>query len=142
MTPYSFAQEMAEDLKALKLELGPVLPQLGDIVVDCAGIWVSVTNTSEQDLVDGAPHCGAADMADVQIVGAFECSITSDDEGLTDPELLADVSARLDVVGERLREYTDLRMENTYPDSTFSGIQFQNTGGLGMVVVSFTTPIP
>jgi hypothetical protein len=142
MTPYEFALDIADRIKPLGVPT-PVMAQLGGIIIDCQGSWVTITNVSEQELVEGTASCGVVEMADIEIVAAFECSITSDDEGLTDPAKLAAVAAEQDVVGVALVDFVRDEIKKSFVDAQFGGIQFaNNTGGLATVIVSATLPIP
>ena len=117
-----------------------MLPQVGDIVADCEGTWVSVTNYEEHDVFN-SPACGMVEMADLSIIGAFNCSVTSDQEGITDPALLAEVSATMDQIGTAITDFVKEYVKGTFVEGSFNGVQYVNNGGLGMVIVSFTAPI-
>lgn len=140
MTPYEFAQALAADSRLAALP-HPVLPQLGDVVVDCEGTWVSVTSVNSET-VAGSAACGIIEMADVTLVSAFECSITADDDGLTDPTKLAEVSAKMDVIGTALRDFAEEIVAAGFVEGNVNGTQYVNTGGLGIVTVTLTTPVP
>jgi hypothetical protein len=138
MTPYEFAQDLRDDLDTLTVPK-QVLAQVGDIIIDCQGTWVTVANTTRQDLIPGSPHCGQIDMGDIQIAAAFECSLTSDETGITDPDKLAKVSQEQSNIADTLTTYIGQVIGR---DGTFSGIQFQNNGNLGIVIATFSMPIP
>jgi hypothetical protein len=145
VTPYEFAQDIRDDLQPpIWTNLPqPVLPQVGDIIVDCEGTWVSVINVDEQDVFELGPGCEQmVEMADIQIIAAIECSMTGDDDGLTDPVLLADVSTRLDAVGVTLTKFARDLVKSGVAEDTFNGIQYQNTGNLGIVTVTLSAPVP
>ena len=146
MTPYEFAEALAADLATLplpKFESGSkVLAQVGDIIVDCEGTWVTINNVSEQLVDDRNRHCGSAEVADIQIASAFACAFTADDTGITDPDKLAEVSKQQSRISTILTEFAKAIAANSFPEGTLQGIQYGNTGGLAIVTVSFTASVP
>lgn len=146
MTPYEFAQALAADLDTLPLPKfesgGKTLAQVGDVIVDCEGTWVTINNVSERLIDDRNRSCGSAEVADIQIASAFACAFTADDTGITDPVQLAKVSAEQSRISTVLTEYAKAIAAQSFPEGTFQGIQYGNTGGIAIVTVSFTASVP
>jgi len=144
VTPLNFAQDLAADLSHL-----PLPPefhgQLGEIVVPCAGTYVSALTTAEVNPhgdLGTAAHCDRIQMADISVVVARECANVANDDGTTNWEAQDAVSASMDADGEMLRDWAEkIRADAWYVQGVVT-VTYTITGAMQMVILSFTTPVP
>jgi hypothetical protein len=114
MTPYEKAQQFLESLEGRAAAQVPVveLPtiryaQIGTPDMACASVIVGVTTINPDAADEGPVVCDASQLATFLIVVCLECSWTADEEGINDPVLVADASARLDVIGQFLWDWAN-----------------------------------
>lgn len=141
MTPLEFAEQLAKELDALSLP-DPVYAQLGDIIVDCQGTTVSVMNLAEQDLVPGAPDCGVVEFADIIVIAARECANVANEDGTTNHEAMASVSATMDADGAILLDWADIKMQEALMTLGRPTLTYSIQGGIAFVTLSITLPVP
>ena len=103
MTPLRFAQALAADLSTLPVPT-PIHAQLGDVVVPCAGTYVSILNQTEVDLGN---NCDKIQMAEVVVVAARDCANVSYDDGTTNWDAQNAVSAQMDFDADLLLEQAE-----------------------------------
>lgn len=145
MSPLEFAQALVDDLKARYGQPPtpqlpePYLAQLGDLVIDCPGTFVTILSKSEQDL---GGNCGSVATADVVAAIARDCAHVANEDGTTDHAAMTAVSAGMDHDAEILQEWGD----KLYAESWFRlgrpTITFVVQGGLAVVTMNVTLPIP
>ena len=145
MSPFEFAQALIEDLKARYGQPPdpqlpePYLAQLGDLVIDCAGTFVTILSKSEQDL---GGNCGSVAMADVVAAISRDCANVALDDGTTDHDAMNTVSAGMDHDAEILQEWGDKLYAESWFRLTRPVITFIVQGGLATVTMNVTLPIP
>lgn len=141
MTPLEFARQLVKELDELAVP-DPLHAQLGDVIVDCEGTIVSITNKTEQVLTEGAPQCGVIELADIVVVAARECSNVANDDGTTDWAKMDAVSASLDHDGAILEDWADGKMAEAFFRLGRPVITYTIQGGIAFVTLTMTLPIP
>ena len=155
MTPLQFAQSLAGQLAGVSPFSSPftlpfggtshlLLPQgihaqLGNVVIDCAGTWVTIINTNERDL----SGCGTVEMADVNVVAALDCAFVAHEDGTTNWPAMDAVMGQLDVVTAELAEWARGLVEaDRWAGAAFNGTAWTLEGGLAIVTIGMTLPVP
>lgn len=141
MTPLEFAQALAADLEASYSSNlpAPYTAQLGDLVIDCPGTFVTLLSLTEQDLGN---NCGAVPMADVVVAAARDCAHVANEDGTTDHAKMAEVSQAMDHDAEILQEWGDKQWIDSWFRLGRPSITFIVQGGLSTVTMNVSLPIP
>lgn len=145
MSALDLAVDVATDLAALPLP-EPVHAQLGDLVIDCAGTYVTVTTITEIDPTggSGAGNCDMIVMGNVTVIVARDCSFVANDNGTTDWDKQNKVSVQLDADTAVLWDQTEKwRADAWYlapglPPTMTMAI----SGGLATVTLTLLLPVP
>jgi hypothetical protein len=142
MTPLSFAQNCIADL-ARTYPLLPAPPshaQMGDLVVDCAGLYATVLNRTQYEI--GGPRCGFITLADITVVAARDCANVSKDDGTTDWAAQDAVSAQMDLDGDMLWEWAEKQQADAFAPVTPPSITWMITGGVALTTLMVQLPVP
>ena len=133
MTPLGFAQYLVDDLAAsYSLLPRPGHAQLGDLVIDCAGTFITVLNLTEFDL--GA-NCDAATLADLSVIAAHECANVSNDDGTTNWVVQDSVSRQMDLDSQMLWEWGEKHRADAVVNSGVPPtITFSISGGVASTI--------
>lgn len=142
MTPLEFAEALKNELATLSSLPTPATAQLGNIVIPCAGTYVSVASTSQANILD--VHCEqSVELADVQVAVAFDCAVTFDDDGVTDQSALSRASKQMDDAGVALTSWAVSHVKDgQWGNAQFNGTSFAIDGGLAVVTIGLTLPVP
>jgi len=141
MTPLAFARALVEDL----VRSHPLLPappahaQVGDLVVDCPGVYATITNITEYDL---GGNCGFITMADITVIAARDCAFVANEDGTTDWAKQDTVSAQMDLDEELLWEWGQKHRAEAFAPTTPPSVTFMNTAGLGLTTLLLQLPVP
>jgi len=148
VTPLQFAQALAADLATLPLP-APAHGQLGEIVVPCAGTYVSVVTTSRVDPTTGASlggfgNCDRIEMAVVSVVAARDCADVANQDGSTNWVQQDVVSTSMDVDGQILWDWSDKMLADAWytQPGVPTTVTYQILGALQMVVLGVQLPVP
>jgi hypothetical protein len=148
VTPLAFAEKVAEDLSALPLPAA-FHGQLGDIVVPCAGTYVTVTGLVDIDPTGAGigalstGNCGTITMADLQIIAARDCANVALDDGATNWTVMDGVSASLDADGDTLWNWADSERDLAwYKTPGGPSISYVIEGALSRVTLTVQLPLP
>jgi len=146
MTPLGYAVSLAADLAPLPLP-DDVHAQLGEVVIDCPGTYVTVLIVTEIDPSTGGPpqgNCNVIQLATVSIAAARDCSfVANEEDGTTDWTKQNTVSAQMDVDASILWDQADKwRADAFYIAPTPVATNFTQTGGLAIVVMALQLPVP
>ena len=140
MTPLRFAQSLATDLGYLGVPQ-PVHAQLGELIVPCAGTYVTILTQSEVQL-DPNGVCGAIMLADVVVVIARDCAHVALDDGTTNWPVQDAVSAMLDADGDLLWEQAEKWRTLAWYRQGTQSITYTVLGALAMTTLTVSLPIP
>jgi hypothetical protein len=141
MTPLAYAQNLVADL----VRSYPLLPappahaQLGDLVVDCAGVYATVLTVTEYEI---APNCGSITMADITVVAARDCANVSNDDGTTNWAAQDTVSAQMDADADVLWEWAGKQRADAFAPTNPPSITFMITGGVALTTLGVQLPVP
>ena len=144
MTPLAFAQELVADL----IRSYPLLPappahaQIGDLVVDCAGVYATVLNLTEFPLNAGTQNCGAVTLADISVVAAHDCANVSNDDGTTNWAAQDVISAAMSADADMLWEWAAKQRADAFVPTTPPSITFMITGGVAATTLGVQLPVP
>ena len=142
MTPLSFTQSLISDL-ARSYPLLPAPPahaQMGDLVVDCAGLYATVLARTQYEV--GGPHCGYVTLADITVVAARDCANVSNDDGTTNWPIQDVVSAQMDMDSEMLWEWAEKQQADAFTPVTPPSITYMITGGVALTTLAVQLPVP
>lgn len=147
MSALDLAVALATDLATVATLPAPFHAQLGDLVVDCAGTYVTVTNLTEVDPFGGLAvgTCEPIPMGTAVVVCARDCSfVANEKDGTTDWAKQDAVSLASDGDALVLWEHDDKwRADAWYlAPGAASTLTFTNTGGLAMVTLTTQLPVP
>jgi hypothetical protein len=138
VSPLHFARDIALDLANHGLP-EPIHAQVGDIIVPCAGTYVSVLNTI---LVDLGNNCDAIEMAEVAVIAARDCANTANDDGTTNWAAQDAVSAAMDHDADVLWEWAMVARGEAVLRTGTPAITFSIQGAIAMTMMTVTLPIP
>ena len=148
MSPYEKAQAILADLVARAAAESPeprVLPsiqyaQIGaPRTVTCESLVVGAATVAADGADDSESiMCDAIQVGTFMLVYALDCSWTSDEDGTDNPELVAEVSGRVDAAGDFLWAYANEL--DPFLSKEWS-LGFTMTGGLGIATLTLTTGI-
>ena len=143
MTPLAYAQDLVDEL-ARTYPLLPAPPkhaQLGDLVIDCAGLYATVLTLTESEV--GAKNCGYITLADITVVAARDCAHVSNDDGTTNWAAQDAVSAQMDLDGDMLWEWAEKQRASAFfaPPNPPS-ITYMITGGVALTTLGVQLPVP
>lgn len=117
----------------------PTTAQVGEIVIPCAGTYVTILNQTE---IDQGRNCDAIPVGDTVITAAFDCANVANDDGSTNWEAQDVVSAQLDLAGDYLWSYVaELRADVVYRGNP-PLLSYLQLGGLAMATITAQLPIP
>ena len=141
MTPLAYAQDLVADLVRLypSLPAPPSHAQLGDLVVDCAGVYATVLTVTEFDL---GGNCGFITLADISVVAARDCANVSNDDGSTNWAVQDVVSAQMDADADVLWEWAEKQRADAFAPTTPPSITFMITGGVALSTLGVQLPVP
>ena len=142
MTPLAFTQSLIADL-ARSYPLLPAPPthaQMGDLVVDCAGLYATVLSRTQYEV--GGPHCGFATLADITVVAARDCANVSHDDGTTNWPIQDVVSVQMDMDSEMLWEWAEKQQADAFTPVTPPSITYMITGGVALTTLAVQLPVP
>lgn len=142
MTPLAFVESLVDEVVATYplLPAPPQHAQLGDLVVDCAGVYGTILNLTE--FVIGGPACGAATLADVTIIAARDCAHVANDDGTTNWDAQDAVSAQMDLDADMLWEWAEKQRADAFVPTTPPAITFLIGGGVAMTTLLVQLPVP
>jgi hypothetical protein len=138
VTPLGFVHALVDDLSTLLLP-EPVHGQLGEIIVPCAGTYVSILNQTEVEL--GA-NCDTVLLADVAVVAARDCANVSNDDGTTNWDAQDAVSLLLDRDGTVLWEWAEKQRADAWYRQGTPTITYMTLGAIAMTTLGVLLPIP
>lgn len=143
MTPLAFTQTLVDDLVASYplLPAPPAHAQLGDLVVDCAGVYATILNLTEFAIA-GSQHCGYVTLADLSVVAAHDCANVANEDGTTNWQQQDIVSAQMDVDGDMLWEWAEKQRADSYVLTTPPSITYIITGAVAMTTLGLQLPVP
>lgn len=142
MTPLAFTQDLIVDLARSYPQLpSPTHAQLGDLVVDCAGLYGTVLNLTEF-AVGGGINCGFITLADITVVSARDCANVSNDDGTTNWTVQNVVSVAMDADSTVLWEWAEKARVDSFAPTTPPSVTFLITGGVSMVMLNVQLPVP
>ena len=143
MTPLGYVLDLVDDLAATYplLPAPPAHAQLGDLVIDCAGLYATVLNLSEF-AVGGGINCGTITLADITIIAARDCGFVARDDGTTDWSAQDAVSAQMDVDADMLWEWAQKQRVDAFAPTTPPSITFMLTGGVALTTLGVQLPVP
>lgn len=141
MTPLAFTQTLVAELVAgyPLLPAPPAHAQLGDLVVDCAGVYATVLNLTEFSL--GA-NCGYITLADITVIAARDCANVANDDGTTNWATQDGVSAAMDLDSQALWEQAEKWRADAFAPTPAPTISFLITGGVAMTTLGVQLPVP
>lgn len=143
MTPLAFAQDLVADLiRSYPLLPKPAHAQLGDLVVDCAGVYATILNLTEFALSAGTQNCGFVTLADLAVVVAHDCANVSNDNGTTNWEAQDPISAAMDADSMALWDWSEKQRADAFVPTTPPTITFMITGGVASTTLSVQLPVP
>jgi hypothetical protein len=119
----------------------PVHAQLGELVVPCAGTYVSILTQSEVPL-DPDAKCGAILMADIVAVIARECANVANDDGTTNWVAQDAVSVMLDVDGDLLWDWAEKQRAVAWYRQGTPAIVYTVQGAIAMTTLTVPLPVP
>ena len=132
MTPYEMAQDVLQTVADLLVEPPTVrFAQLGPAVIDCASVISAATALEENP----TPGCACGSITVVTTV-ARDCAFTSNEDGSNNPEVIAEVSAKIDGDGIVLRQVGALYIESEW------SVGWSLDGGLAITSLALTMPLP
>jgi hypothetical protein len=138
VTPLQFTRSIAKPLEDSMLPQ-PTSAQVGEIIIPCAGTYVTILNQTE---IDQGRNCDAIPVGDVVITSAFDCANVANDDGTTNWDAQDVVSAQLDLAGDYLWGYiADIRADVVYRSNP-PVLSYLQTGGLAMATITAQLPIP
>lgn len=142
MTPLQFTQSLVDDLVAVYgfLPAPPAHAQLGDLVVDCAGVYATVLNLTEFPIGDF--NCGAVTLADITVVAARDCANVSNEDGTTNWVTQDRLSAQMDLDSDILWDWAEKQRADAFAPTTPQTITFMITGGVAMTSLAVQLPVP
>lgn len=140
MTPLGFAQTLVDDLATLPLP-PEFHAQLGDLVIPCAGTYLSVMNLTESPIA-ADPVCGTVQMADITVVAAYDCANVSNDDGTTNWAAQDTVSAQMDLAGDVLWEWAAKQRADAWVPTSAPSITYAIGGGVAMTTMGVQLPVP
>jgi hypothetical protein len=141
VTPLAFAQDLVDELARAHplLPAPPAHAQLGDLVVDCAGLYATVLNLTEYSLGN---NCGSILLADITFVAARDCAHVSNDDGTTNWVQQDVLSARMDADADAMWEWVQKQRATAFAPTTPPAVTFMITGGVAMSTVGVQLPVP
>lgn len=142
MTPLAFAEDLVDDL-TFQYPLLPAPPahaQLGDLVIDCAGVYATVLTLSDFEI--GGRNCGTITLADLTIVAARDCANVSNDDGTTNWVVQDQVSAQMDLDSQAMWEWAQKQRVDSFAPTTPPSITFLITGAVAMTTLGVQLPVP
>lgn len=143
MSPLEFAEALVVDLRAQYPSAPPPdLAQLGDLVVDCQGTFVTILSTSEQDIAGTASNCDPVEMCDVVAAIARDCANVAREDGTTDHVLMTQVSEQMDLDAVALRDWADKLYAASWFRLGHPTLTFIIQGGIATVTMNVTLPLP
>ena len=141
VTPLAFAEELVTDLIRMypSLPAPPTHAQLGDLVVDCAGVYATVLNLTEYDL---GSNCGSILLADITIIAARDCANVSNDDGTTDWAKQDVVSTNMDADSEAMWEWAQKQRADAFSPTTPPSVTYMITGAVALTSLAVQLPVP
>ena len=136
MTPLEKAQQVLEEIVefADEVELPHLqYAQIGTPVVACEALTVAVIDITPHEQY-GPTECNASQLVTLSVVLSRTCAWTSDDDGVDDPEKIAEVATVLSGDSELLWSFA--QQYRAYLSKQWN-ISFLRTGGLGITTMSF-----
>lgn len=142
MTPLAFARDLVDNLVATYplLPAPPQHAQLGDLVIDCAGVYATILNLTE--FAVGGRNCGYVTIADISVVATRDCANVSNEDGTTNWAAQDVVSAQMDLDADMLWEWAEKQRADAFAPTTPPSITFMITGGVALTTLGVQLPVP
>jgi len=141
MTPLGFVQDLVADLARSYPMPTPTHAQLGDVVVDCAGLFATVLNLSEYAIAATA-NCGFVTLADISVTASRDCANVANEDGTTNWARQDAVSAQMDADADALWEWAEKQRVAAFTPTTPPSITFLITGGVATTTLGVQLPVP
>lgn len=138
MTPLEFTRDLAADLTTRGAP-PESHAQLGEIIVPCAGTYVSIVNQVQVDLGN---NCAPIELVDVVAVLARDCANVSNDDGTTNWTAQDQVSAGLDADGAMLWDWGEKLLAAAWYRTGTPTLTYTILGGIAMVTLGIQLPLP
>jgi hypothetical protein len=114
-----------------------------NVVVDCEAIIVSAGDVQLVPIDSrGGSSCGYFEQASYMFIVAYDCATVYDNDGLTIPAVMEDVSQTLELAGKVLGQIAnDITASSIMTPNPWS-IGYAMDGGIGVVTLQIQLTIP
>jgi hypothetical protein len=138
VTPLEKAAQLIDEIDDYACDIGVDLPklrypQIGTPVIGCEAFTIGVIDVTPHEQY-GPVECNASQLVTFSVNVSRTCSWVADDDGIDDPEKVAEVSATLSADSEVLWSFA--QQYRAYLSKQWN-VTFLRTGGLGITTMSF-----